>query len=397
MDFSTIERLVRDADREVLMVERYKMRSTSKQSASIEGRVLSSTHTTRLFLLPEIVENPNHSEAKVKVTLIHQRKAPNGGWENEPSPPLSALKAGESRKLILDSEQTLRLAQELKNLYAIGDEVGVKSGDARLIVAPETEVIVTDQNRAKIINSLLSKGYSNDIWTALVQTDPDLATRLSYARIHAQRSQALERFQTNLAANQSEGWWQDFFQKNTWIFGYGLNYKILKTVQAQPRYGGTALTGKGMQKGDFLQRTAAEIKFTVLVEIKKPDTELLGTETYRNGAHELGSELTGGVSQMQANCSKWEKEGSQTEDNIEILLKQKIFTVQPKGILVIGHTRQLDGISKRNTFELFRRNVVNPEIITFDELYERSRFIVENDDIQLASSKKRDGVTQPLT
>ena len=80
---------------------------------------------------------------------------------------------------------------------------------------------------------------------------------------------------------------------------------------------------------------------------------------------------------MQANCSKWEKEGSQTEENKEALLKEQIFTVQPKGILVIGHTDQLDKISKRNTFELFRRNVVNPEIITFDELYERAKFIVE--------------------
>jgi len=29
------------------------------------------------------------------------------------------------------------------------------------------------------------------------------------------------------------------------------------------------------------------------------------------------------------------------------------------------------------SFELFRRNTTSPEIITFDELYERARFIVE--------------------
>jgi hypothetical protein len=79
---------------------------------------------------------------------------------------------------------------------------------------------------------------------------------------------------------------------------------------------------------------------------------------------------------MQANCSKWEKEGSQTEENREALSYRSTFTIQPKGILVIGHTGQLDQISKRNTFELFRRNTVNPEILTFDELYERAKFIV---------------------
>lgn len=113
------------------------------------------------------------------------------------------------------------------------------------------------------------------------------------------------------------------------------------------------------------------------MEIKKPNTELFGPTQYRNGAWELNKQLTGGVSQVQVNCSKWEKEGSQTEDNREALLKEQIFTVQPKGILVIGHTNQLSEISKRNSFELFRRNTVNPEIMTFDELFERAKFIVE--------------------
>jgi len=115
-----------------------------------------------------------------------------------------------------------------------------------------------------------------------------------------------------------------------------------------------------------------------LVEIKKPDTDLLGNEEYRNGAYELGKNLVGGVAQVQANCRKWEKEGSESEANKESFLKERIFTVLPKGILVIGHTNQLDEVSKRNTFELFRRNVVNPEIITFDEIYERAKFIVDS-------------------
>lgn len=37
---------------------------------------------------------------------------------------------------------------------------------------------------------------------------------------------------------------------------------------------------------------------------------------------------------------------------------------------------------KMRSFELFRMNILNPEIITFDELFERARFItqtIEND------------------
>ena len=38
-----------------------------------------------------------------------------------------------------------------------------------------------------------------------------------------------------------------------------------------------------------------------------------------------------------------------------------------------------NGIKKDRyrSFELFRRNVAKPEIVTFDELFERAKFIVE--------------------
>jgi Domain of unknown function (DUF4263) len=132
-----------------------------------------------------------------------------------------------------------------------------------------------------------------------------------------------------------------------------------------------------LEKGDFLKRTEAEVRFTVLVEIKRPDSSLLGNKPYRSGAWQLGEDLVGGVSQLQTNCRRWELSGSQAEQNREALLQKRIYTVQPKGILVIGITNQLNDIDKRNTFELFRRNVINPEVLTFDELYERAKFIVE--------------------
>jgi hypothetical protein len=350
------------------MAERYDI----SPSGVFVGKELSHTETTRLFLLPERLES------NFRITLVHQRKSPSGSWKNEPSPSLSTLKAGEAKKFILDYKQTANLIRELENLTAIVEQTGQTSAAAHLVVAPENEVVVADHDRANAIKAILEKGYSDEIWTALVQTDPDLATRLSYARVHTERANALREFENNLDLDAPESWWEDFFERNTWIFGYGLNYKFLRTLQRQPRYGGISLSGKGLQKGDFLKVTEAELKFTVLVEIKKPSTQLLRSTQYRNGAWTLDPDLTGGVSQLQSNCNKWEKEGAQSEENREALLKEKIFTVQPKGILIIGRLSQLTDLSKRNSFELFRRNLVNPEILTFDELFQRAAFIVKS-------------------
>ncbi len=360
------------------MSEQYEFQRTSNQSAVGSDKVLAETGTTRLILRYEAVQNTKNPDARIKIAFIHQRKSPKGNWEDSPNVPLNTLKAGEQVKFSLHSEPILRLFEQLKNLFAVATSGRIGTGKTKLVVAREEEIIQTDSKRANVIKLLLGKGYSQEIWNELIRTNPDLATRLSYARIHAERAAALKSFQANLTANRAEEWWQEFFERNTWIFGYGLNYQILKSVQAQPRYGGLSVTGRGVQKGDYLQRTEAAVKFTVLVEIKRPDTKLLGNDQYRNGAWALGGEVAGGVVQMHANCSAWEKEGSRNEANQERLTQRGIFTVQPKGILVIGHTNQLNDRQKRSTFEMFRRNMHNPEILTFDELYERAKFIVRH-------------------
>ena len=121
------------------------------------------------------------------------------------------------------------------------------------------------------------------------------------------------------------------------------------------------------------------MRFTTLVEIKKPQEGLLGASRYRNGAWSISNELAGAVSQVQVNCSTWEIEGSRTEANREGMTTDGVYTVKPRGIIVIGKLTELDDREKRNSFEQFRNNLHNPEIITYDELYERARFIVDGD------------------
>lgn len=57
------------------------------------------------------------------------------------------------------------------------------------------------------------------------------------------------------------------------------------------------------------------------------------------------------------------------------------FITQPKAYLVIGSLEELTGAGgpvddKVHSFELFRRNVTHPEIITFDELLAKAEWHV---------------------
>ncbi len=60
-------------------------------------------------------------------------------------------------------------------------------------------------------------------------------------------------------------------------------------------------------------------------------------------------------------------------------------TRDPKAILVIGRGSEIEGHEsardaevRRDTFELFRRDTRNVDIVTFDELLDRARFITRD-------------------
>lgn len=322
-----------------------------------------------------IVFKPQMHEGGIRGSIIRYKKDKNGNREALMPVNFRRLNADEGIEIELKTEAISRLYQHIQELQAVLGEAGIRPGTHQYRLTNADDFVITDQNKARFIQRLLEANLAEEVWEQLVQSNPDIASRLANSKILEDRRIVLNHFGDMLSDDtQSENDWQNFFEENKWIFGYGLRYQILRMVQAQPYYGGTAIDRRGGQRGDFLAATEAETKFTCLVEIKKPTTQLLQREQYRNGAWGISNELAGAVSQIQTNCAEWEIIGARQDQNRERL--QNIYTVSPKGIVVIGKTSELDGLEKRNSFERFRRELRNPEIITYDELFERASFIV---------------------
>lgn len=311
----------------------------------------------------------------IRGDIIRYRKDPNGSYEELVPVNFNSLHPDEGVKITLPTEATKTLYETLKELETVLEEQGIHYGTRDFTLVDTNALVIDDRNKADIIRRLLDAHYGEDVWEQLSRSNPDIATRLANSKIQEDRIEILHRFEEMLQNEElSEGDWQDFFEANTWIFGYGLRYQILRVIQPQPNYGGAAVDGRGGQRGDFLTATEAETRYTCLVEIKKPNTHLLQREQYRNGAWGVSSELAGAVSQIQVNCAQWEISDARNEHNREQL--PEINTVSPKGIVVIGKTSELDIWDKRNSFERFRQELRGPEILTYDELFERARFIV---------------------
>lgn len=175
----------------------------------------------------------------------------------------------------------------------------------------------------------------------------------------------------------NEAQWQNFFSENTWIFGYGLDYRFLSILQKEAAVSNVDIDGKNTVNSDFL---LGSTDFTVLVELKRPDTLLFENGKNRSHSWRLSQYLVHAVSQILAQKAAWEIKSSQTnyDENGDFITQR---TSDPKAILIIGRKDEIEGNPrdfeiKQKTFEVYRRDSRNVEILTYDELYERAYYIV---------------------
>lgn len=189
--------------------------------------------------------------------------------------------------------------------------------------------------------------------------------------------------------------WQFFLEKNEWIFGYGLDYRFKTILQRESHLSGAELDGSNTVIADYL---LGDKRFTTFVEIKKPSTPLFGTVKERSNSWRLSNDVVYSVSQiLEQKASGLIKLDKQQHDSSGNPIIQKAY--DSKVILIMGHWKQLKESSneleseiKKKTFELFRNDSRNIEIITYDELYDRARFIVEGEKTEIESEVTTDDI-----
>lgn len=356
----------------------YTAQSSHATSDIVTPFVLEQSNTTRKVAYSKIVNNPNDKDAYVHCTIIHERKNPKGDWEPIESINLTRLKSGEGVRLDLSSAATKELKRALETSYAIGKE-GLPRGYQSLVVGTEDEVVIVKGREREYIEKLVKENHKEEIWKQLVESDPDLATKLSYAQIQAHRKIELDKFESALSQDYDESYWQKLLSEDDWIFGYGLSYYCLTMLNEQVLVGGKDMMNRNGQVVDFLASSKGQARYVVLVEIKKPSTSLLGRQC-RNHTFPISSELAEAVAQVQGYIEAW---GSNpTRERFDFEQEHNLTTAKPKGILVVGNTSELDNSDKKRSFELFRKGLNQVDIITYDELFQRAQFIVGKSDAE---------------
>lgn len=262
-----------------------------------------------------------------------------------------------------------------ENRLKISDDQGLDSDTIKSV-----KTLLSKKGGAEIVETLINEGIitSKDIVNTAfrkkgVQIFKRLITEKDYWKIYATEN--------TLSTHSEEKAFQYFFEKNQWIFGYGLDYRYKNILQREAHLSVAELDGSNTVIGDYL---LGDKMFTTFIELKKPSTNIFGKISNRSNSWRLSNELIDSYSQIlehkASGLLRLEKEQFINGEP----LKQKAY--DSKVILIIGHWNELDEAKttlereiKMKTFELFRRDSRNVEIVTFDELYERATFIAKGD------------------
>lgn len=318
--------------------------------------------------------------------FVFQRKTASSPWTDYADLTLSQLKATEWVKIDLKAAELLTLFEGLDSYYSLVREHGVVAGTKEFIPAPRSQALrALITNERLFHDALRDEEVASALLSGLISwiagnEGPVAAARLDGISLdELQQFDAvlglarLQRFCRELdenASNGDESYWQDILERNGWAISQVYAVPIM-LIQSQVYVGGKLVTNRGGNTADFLYENDISGNL-VLVEIKTPISPLLG-KRYRNNVYNASEDLTGGLLQiLNARQSLTEHYASLATDDM-----MSRHPLSPRGLLIVGSTSQLQDEAQQSSFELFRGNQREIEIVTFDELRRKIGLMVE--------------------
>lgn len=364
-----------------------KIESKSRDIATCNAVVLKINDFFRYLFVPELIDNIKDNKKCLRGKFIVQKKGKNDAWETYNYLPLNKLKKDEWINLELSTSSMdvfLSYVTELKKMYEEEGKYEVFNSIKTFIFSnqldsEDKELILEMFNKKshlrEELKNILSKDFTTEDIVKLINDKISTDEFIAYEFINKIDEETRDSIYSTIKAkminttylienisNSSEGFWHDLFLNDPNIL-FSIIPSVSLIIQDEPFVGGKAIDNKGGKNSDFLFKCG--IRNTSLVEIKTPTTNLL-TKGNRDGVFIPSSDLTSSIVQLRIQKDTLMKE--------YYTLKQKsnesgiVFeTYDPKSYLIIGDNSKFSH-NQVQSFELFRNELKDIEIITYNEL-----------------------------
>lgn len=169
----------------------------------------------------------------------------------------------------------------------------------------------------------------------------------------------------NNRLNDAEEFWQQTLSSHTFVLSQVFSTPVV-ALAGKVYVGGKAIDNTGGGLADFLFANELTSRATI-VELKTPTSVLLTKAPYRNSTYAPSVELVGAVAQVSAYAA------SLAEDVLlRVRSKHAYEASRPECIVIIGTAEsELTDESRRRSFELYRSELRNVRVVTYDEMFRR--------------------------
>ena len=196
---------------------------------------------------------------------------------------------------------------------------------------------------------------------AILKCKPEMMDGLESGIVLARAEGLRDELERMISQNLSEKQWQRFLRGNPYVLSLVFGRPIVK-IGDQASVGGRSLSGGGEKIADFLVRNSLTNN-AALVEIKTPKAKLLNQSPYRKSIFSPAGELVGAINQVLDQKSNFE------QDIANIRNRNRGLDVEAHHVhacVLIGMLPS--GQNRLRSFELFRHNLKDVVVVTFDEL-----------------------------
>lgn len=174
--------------------------------------------------------------------------------------------------------------------------------------------------------------------------------------------------------NSDESYWQNFFSKNAWALSQLFASPLM--ICGGARYvGGKNITNSNAKITDFIYKNNLTNNIA-LIEIKTPCTKLFSDSDYRSQISNQSHELVGAVNQLLVQKQTCYENYTAIRSSSIDDLGEDFYVQNIKSILLIGKINDLS-VDNKKQFERYRNELRSIEIVTFDELLEKVKALLE--------------------
>ncbi len=299
----------------------------------------------------------------IKGKIIRQRRESNNDiWIPDKAIDIRTIGKNESINIEVKSVAVKRLYFAILKLAQILKKRGVEYGEHDYRVVDPNSVIITDENKVTYIKKILKAGYSEEVWDNLVESNPSLVTKLSYARIQNTRKEIVNELKSRIqtgAFSETKGSdsWQKWIYEHNWLFG--VNYK--KPIEK------TKININGIMP-DYLFPTLDG--FVDILEIKLPDKDVIIEDKNHKGSWKWSSETNTAIGQVVNYLSEIDRLRLEIEKNIKTEYGQEISLLKPRAYILVGDSSQWKSIKKDGLRKL-NHALHGIEVLTYKDLFDR--------------------------